>query len=77
LQKTMVTAEGVGRLLNPDVNMWQVSEPLIKAWAEENLSPRARAKTFARELRQVLADTPRMLMALKALVEQELEKKRA
>ena len=77
LQKTMVTAEGVGRLLNPDVNMWQVSEPLIKAWAEENLSPRARAKTFVRELRQVLADTPRMLLALKSLVEQELEKKRA
>ena len=75
LQKTMVTAEGVGRLLNPDVNMWQVSEPLIKAWAEENLSPRARAQTFARELRQVLADTPRMLMALKALVERELEAK--
>jgi len=77
LQKTMVTAEGVGRLLNPDVNMWQVSEPLIKAWAEENLSPRARMKNFSRELRQVLADTPRMLLALKALVDQELEKKRA
>ena len=69
LQKTMVTAEGVGRILNPSVNMWQVSEPLIKAWAEENLSASARAKSFIHELRQLLADTPRMLLALKALLE--------
>jgi len=69
LQKTMVTAEGVGRILNPNVNMWQVSEPLIKQWAQENLSPRARLKTFMNEASDVLRDTPRMLLATKKFVE--------
>ena len=27
LQKTMVVAEGVGRALNPEVNMWQLAQP--------------------------------------------------
>ncbi len=49
LQKTMVTAEGVGRLLNPDVNMWKLAEPLIRQWADEHLSAPARLKLFAKE----------------------------
>jgi ubiquinone biosynthesis protein len=72
LQKTMVTAEGVGRLLNPNINMWKISEPLIKQWANDNLSPKARIKTFVAEAHEVLRDTPRMMLALKALVEREL-----
>ena len=30
LQKTMVVAEGVGRALNPGLNMWQLAQPLIE-----------------------------------------------
>ena len=30
LQKVMVVAEGVGRTLNPEVNMWKIAEPLIE-----------------------------------------------
>ena len=32
LQKTMVVAEGVGRALNPNVNMWQLAQPLVEDW---------------------------------------------
>ncbi|WGF87026.1 2-polyprenylphenol 6-hydroxylase [Marinivivus vitaminiproducens] len=42
LQKTMVVAEGVGRKLNPDVNMWQVAQPLIEDWILVNLGPQGR-----------------------------------
>ena len=41
LQKTMVVAEGVGRALNPNVNMWQLAQPLIEQWMAENLGPQA------------------------------------
>lgn len=37
LQKNMMLTEGLGRMLNPDVNMWQVVQPLIEMWAKENL----------------------------------------
>lgn len=41
LQKSMLTAEGVSRLLNPHVNMWEVTRPLIEAWVRENRGPEA------------------------------------
>ena len=68
LQKTMMTAEGVGRGLNPNVNMWQLSEPLIRDWAKEHLSPRARMKAYAKEATEVLRDAPRMLREVKDFI---------
>ena len=41
LQKTLVVAEGVGRELNPEVNMWEMARPLIEEWVVENLGPEA------------------------------------
>lgn len=73
LQKTMMTAEGVGRGLNPNINMWQLSEPLIRDWAKANLSPRARLKSIRAEIAETLRDAPRVLRQIKALIERELE----
>ena len=42
LQKTMVVAEGVGRELNPDVNIWALAQPLVEDWMRDNLGPAAR-----------------------------------
>lgn len=70
LQKTMVTAEGVGRMLNPSINMWKLSEPLIKQWADDNLSAPARIKHFAREAAGILRDAPRVLREMKAFLEE-------
>ena len=61
LQKTMMTAEGVGRALNPNVNMWQLSEPLIRDWAATHLSGPARAKAYAKEAIDTLREAPRVL----------------
>lgn len=43
LQKTMLTAEGTGRRLNPNVNIWELARPLIEEWMRENRGPEARA----------------------------------
>lgn len=69
LHKTMLTAEGVGRNLAPNVNMWQISEPLIRVWAEEHLSARARLKSHAKELLEAIADAPRVLKKIKELLD--------
>jgi len=42
LQKSMLTAEGVGRLLNPKINMWELARPLIEEWMRENRGVEAR-----------------------------------
>ena len=39
LQKTMVVVEGVARTLDPDFNMWKVSEPVVSKWIASNLGP--------------------------------------
>ncbi len=39
LQKTMVVVEGVARSLDPDFNMWKVSEPVVGEWMRRNLGP--------------------------------------
>jgi len=44
LQKTMLVAEGVSRSLDPTVNMWILSQPLIEEWMRENRGPQARLR---------------------------------
>ena len=39
LQKSMLLAEGVGRTLAPQVNMWEMAQPLIETWMRERLGP--------------------------------------
>lgn len=39
LQKTMVVVEGVGRTLDPKLNMWATAEPVVRTWIEQNLGP--------------------------------------
>ncbi|MEO5350647.1 MAG: 2-polyprenylphenol 6-hydroxylase [Magnetococcus sp. YQC-3] len=42
LQKTMLVLEGVGREINPDLNMWDLSGPLIRDWMTDNLGPKGK-----------------------------------
>src|SRR3954451_23811426 len=39
LQKTMVVVEGVARNLDPRLDMWSTSEPVVREWIEQNLGP--------------------------------------
>jgi ubiquinone biosynthesis protein len=42
LQKTMVVVEGVARALDPDLDIWTTSEPVVREWIERNVGPAAR-----------------------------------
>ncbi|MEK0082931.1 2-polyprenylphenol 6-hydroxylase [Benzoatithermus flavus] len=61
LQKTMVVAEGVGRALNPNVNIWQLAQPMVENWIRDHLGPEAR-------LQQAVVDGLDMLQRLPSLV---------
>lgn len=39
LQKTMVVVEGVARTLDPKLDVWTTSEPVVVGWIAENLGP--------------------------------------
>jgi ubiquinone biosynthesis protein len=61
LQKSMLTAEGVGRALNPRVNMWELTRPLIEDWMRENRGPEARIADDLETAVRVLRDLPSAL----------------
>ncbi|MEE8532324.1 MAG: 2-polyprenylphenol 6-hydroxylase, partial [Alphaproteobacteria bacterium] len=44
LQKNLLLAEGIGRRLNPEVNMWVLAQPLIEDWVGEHLGADARLR---------------------------------
>ncbi|SMF61260.1 2-polyprenylphenol 6-hydroxylase [Allosphingosinicella indica] len=58
LQKTMVMEEGVATALDPDINMWETSEPFLKEWLRTELGPEtALADKLVRDFR-TLAGLP-------------------
>ena len=64
LQKTMVVVEGVGRTLNPKLNMWDAADPVVRQWIEEKLGPQGRlaeAADGALVLGKVMGDLPEVL----------------
>jgi ubiquinone biosynthesis protein len=64
LQKTMVVVEGVARKLDPQLNMWSTSEPIVGAWIAENLGPRGLMEDAGRNLASAaafLAEAPQRL----------------
>jgi ubiquinone biosynthesis protein len=64
LQKTMLVTEGVGRRLNPDVNMWALARPLIEAWMRDNRGPEARLRETAGDLAGMIERLPSLLVHL-------------
>ncbi len=64
LQKTMVVAEGVGRQINPTINMWQMAQPLVEEWVVENLGPQAKLRGGAADLLRGLERLPQALANL-------------
>ena len=63
LQKTMLVAEGIGRILNPHANMWQLAQPLMEEWMRENRGPEARMVEAIKNLRDTVDRLPRLIAA--------------
>lgn len=64
LQKTMVVVEGVARGLDPEVDFWAVSEPVIAEWAARHMGPEARfmeAAEGAAALARALPSLPHLI----------------
>jgi ubiquinone biosynthesis protein len=69
LQKNMALIEGIGRMLNPNVNMWQVVEGPIKEWAASNMGPEARVKQLAQDSVEVIRKLPEMLAQTEQIIQ--------
>ena len=73
LQKTMVVVEGVARALDPKLDMWKVSEPVVREWMERHLGPVGRIEDAAEgavEVGRFLSGMPALMSRGAAMVEQ-------
>ncbi len=69
LQRTMVVVEGVARSLNPAMNMWETSRPVVTDYIRSNLGPAAVARDLATTVRILSRLGPRLpQMAEAALI---------
>lgn len=64
LQKTMVMVEGVATMLNPQINMWDVSGPFVGEWIRDELGPEAALADSLREQGRTLALIPDIIRRL-------------
>ena len=69
LQKTMLVAEGVGRMIDPEVNMWLLAQPMIETWMRENRGPEARLRDVVDDTMTRLEDLPRLMTRAEAVVD--------
>jgi ubiquinone biosynthesis protein len=68
LQKTLVLIEGVGRRLDPDVNIWSLAQPLVEQWMRDNRGPEARLKQHLDTVLETIDEIPRLLRSLDRLI---------
>jgi ubiquinone biosynthesis protein len=64
LQKTMVVVEGVGRSLDPKLDMWTTAEPVVREWITRHLGPAGKLESAAQgvtELGRFVASAPGLL----------------
>ena len=67
LQKTMVVVEGVARTLDPNLDIWKTSDPVVSEWIRSNLSPIKQAETVAKSAvtaARLLSDAPDMMQRM-------------
>jgi ubiquinone biosynthesis protein len=60
LQKTLINIEGLGRYLDPDLDLWVTAKPFLERWMEDQIGPSALQ-------RRLLAEAPYLIAALPEL----------
>ena len=58
LQKTLLNIEGLGRQLDPDLDLWKTAKPFLDRWMSEQVGVHALVKGMRKHLPNVLEQAP-------------------
>jgi len=70
LEKTLLYVEGLGRQLDPQLNLWDTAKPYLEQWARHEYGPRAFIKEMRRQVPMWWKIGPRMPMLIHDVLEQ-------
>ena len=62
----MVVVEGVGRSLDPNLNMWEVARPVVESYIKENLGPKAIIRDISESAKAIIIGRLNGIPAVKA-----------
>ncbi len=71
LQKTLLNIEGLGRELDPDLDLWQTAKPFLERWMAEQLGWRGLVRTLRQEAPYWAATLPQLPRLLHRLLAQD------
>nr|MBP7545170.1 ubiquinone biosynthesis regulatory protein kinase UbiB [Acidovorax sp.] len=71
LQKTLLNIEGLGRQLDPDLDLWSTAKPFLEKWMLDQMGP----QRLARELRDQAPHYAKLLPELPRLLHEHLRKR--
>ena len=77
LQKTLLNIEGVGRQLDPRLDIWAVAKPVLERILRERYSPRHVLREFRKRLPELMTRAPDVPRLLHAWLEQQVEGRHA
>ena len=60
LQKTLLNIEGLGRTLDPDLDLWKTAKPFLDRWMSEQVGPRALLSGLRKQLPRLAERLPEM-----------------
>ena len=72
LQKTLLNIEGVGRLLDPKLDIWAVAKPVLQTILIERYSPKRLAREFTHRLPELVTHAPEMPGLVHAWLRQQV-----
>ncbi|TXI50663.1 MAG: ubiquinone biosynthesis regulatory protein kinase UbiB [Lysobacter sp.] len=72
LQKTLLNIEGVGRQLDPELDIWAVAKPVLEKILIERYSPQRLAGEFRKRLPELVTRAPEMPQLLHAWLNQQV-----
>jgi ubiquinone biosynthesis protein len=75
LQKTLLNIEGVGRQLDPQLDIWAVAKPVLERILVERYSPRRALEELRKRLPEILTHAPDMPRLVHGWLRQQVEGK--
>ena len=60
LQKTLLNVEGLGRDLDPDLDLWKTAQPYLENWLSEQYGPKSLLKSIKKEFPEWIDVAPKL-----------------
>jgi ubiquinone biosynthesis protein len=60
LQKTLLNVEGLGRDLDPDLDLWETAQPFLEDWLSEQYGPKSLLKSIKKEFPEWVNIAPKL-----------------